>query len=525
MLRYLLWRLLGLAGLLVAIDSIGWLLGGGPGEALRGAHGHAFTLSARGLAGGLAGSAAAVSRAAPPWLRAIAAALVPIAAAGALALAVLRASARRSRRYARMRIDLYRTDRASAAALMSMYAALHRRLQRRWWIRLLEGQPSLALEVHHEPGREARRVWFAVTCPVGAERAVEAAIRGAYRNCRLVPVREEPIAPGVVLRLKKRFEFIRRAKLLDRFEQERSPPMDGLLTVMGACDGRALVQLAITPAPALLERIAGRMFRRREAELARPSAEQPRGRERSMLSQAELRGALEVQHRPLFYVDLRVVAATRDECQLIASELRAETAENPLVERGIAIRDRLLGRYRARIARGEGNPLPCLHKGVFAAPELAALWQLPSSDYSLVPLERGAAPVAPAPPGVFRPPDGPGILEDAFGPVSIHPEMRRQNVAVPGTVEQGKSSFLVASIAEDLRRDRCAVIVLDPKGDAADAALSAVPASRACTLLDLADPTCGFNPLAVDAPADVIADYVVGALKNLFTDVNPILLA
>ena len=39
-----------------------------------------------------------------------------------------------------------------------------------------------------------------------------------------------------------------------------------------------------------------------------------------------------------------------------------------------------------------------------------------------------------------------------------------------------------------------------------------------CTLLDLADPTCGFNPLAVDAPADVIADYVVGALKNLFTD-------
>ena len=73
---------------------------------------------------------------------------------------------------------------------------------------------------------------------------------------------------------------------------------------------------------------------------------------------------------------------------------------------------------------------------------------------------------------------------------------------------------------EDLKRERCAVILLDPKGDAAEAALSAVPPGRTCTLLDFADPTCGFNPLAVDAPADVIADYVVAALKNLFSDAD-----
>src|SRR5207248_1164265 len=47
-----------------------------------------------------------------------------------------------------------------------------------------------------------------------------------------------------------------------------------------------------------------------------------------------------------------------------------------------------------------------------------------------------------------------------------------------------------------------------------------VPPHRTCTLLDLAYPTCGFNPLAVNAPADVIADYVVAALKNLFTDAD-----
>ncbi len=62
--------------------------------------------------------------------------------------------------------------------------------------------------------------------------------------------------------------------------------------------------------------------------------------------------------------------------------------------------------------------------------------------------------------------------------------MRRQNTAVPGAVEQGKSSYLVATVAEDLRRERCCVIVLDPKGDAAEAAVSLVPPERVCTLLD-----------------------------------------
>ena len=126
--------------------------------------------------------------------------------------------------------------------------------------------------------------------------------------------------------------------------------------------------------------------------------------------------------------------------------------------------------------------------------------------------------MAPAPPAILRPADGVGTLRDALGPVSIHPAMRKQNTAVPGTVEQGKSSYLVATVAEDLRREHCAVIVLDPKGDAAEAAVSLVPEGRTCTLLDFSKPTCGFNPLAVDAPADVIADYVVAALKNLFDD-------
>jgi hypothetical protein len=326
--------------------------------------------------------------------------------------------------------------------------------------------------------------------------------------------------PPVLLRLRKQSEFIRRAKTLDRFEQERSPPVDRLLTTIAATGGRAMVQLSLTPAPGVFERLAAHAYRHREAEISRGRRRHAEIRDRSLLTDAELRGGLDVQHRPLFFTELRVLAASRTQCERIASELRAESAENRLVERGTAVRHGLLGLYRRRVQRGEGNALPSM-RAVFAATELAALWQLPSTDYATVPLRRDSVPIAPAPPGVFRPPAGEGMLRDAIGPVSIHPELRRQNTAVPGTVEQGKSSFLVATVAEDLRRERCAVILLDPKGDAADATLSVVPDERVCTLLDLSNPTCGFNPLAVDAPADVIADYVVGALKNLFTDANP----
>jgi hypothetical protein len=141
----------------------------------------------------------------------------------------------------------------------------------------------------------------------------------------------------------------------------------------------------------------------------------------------------------------------------------------------------MFGLYARRVRRGEGNPLPSIRKGVFAPAELAAIWQLPSVDYMTVPFARSGLPLAPASPAVLRPGDGRGTLRDSLGAVSIHEALRRQNTAVPGTVEQGKSSFLVATVAEDLRRERCAVIVLDPKGDAADAALSVVPIARTCT--------------------------------------------
>ncbi len=517
MLRFLLWRLFGVLAAIAAVELAVWLLAGGPGRALRGHTHTAFApLDPTAIVGALSSAVGELWQVLAPWSGP---AGVAPSLAGVLlvALVVVRLQARRRRRYVRLRVEPYRSDRASAEAVVAMYESLHKRLLQRWWRRLLWGQPTVALELHHA-GSQPTGSWLAICCPAPLSENVQAALRSAYPNCRVVPSTLTIGVAPTVLRLKKREDFVKRVKQLDRFEHEREPSIHRLITAMAACREPAFVQIAATPTPASFEHLARRLFRWHEARLSRQGIE--RAQRRSMVEEAELRGALEIQHRPLFFADLRIVGPSRRACEQIASELRAGEAENRLVERGTALRHGMLALYSRRVQRGEGNPLPSFRTGVFASTELAAMWQLPASDYALVPLARAALPLAPAPPAIHRPADGGGTLLDVYGPVSIHVDMRRQNTAVPGTVEQGKSSYLVATVGEDLARPRCAVIVLDPKGDAAEAALSLVPADRTCTLLDFALPTCGFNPLAVDAPADVIADYVVGALKNLFTDAD-----
>jgi hypothetical protein len=440
-----------------------------------------------------------------------AAVLVPMALT--LVIALSRLHARRRRRYVRLGVIPYRGDDPTVWAIVSMFETLHKRLLCRWWRRIFTGQPSIGLEIHCD-----QAAWLSLTCPVGLEPFVEAALRCAYPNCRLERETPSPGVPPCIVRLKKHRAFTKRAKRVDLFEHAYAPAVDRLITTMAACGSPVFVQLALTPTPALFEAHSKRVYKHHENRLSRGRKLSLPPLDRSMVEDAELKGGLDLQHRPLFFADIRVIAPSRGVCERIASELRAAGAENRLVERGTRIRHGLLALYTQRVLRGEGNSLPSLRKGVFASTELAAFWHMPSVGYSTFPFARNPLPLAPAPPAILRVREGMGTLRDANGSVSIHPAMRRQNTAVPGTVEQGKSSYLVATVAEDLRRERCAVIVLDPKGDAAEAAVSLVPSERTCTLLDFSHPTCGFNPLAVDAPADTIADYVVSALKHLFTD-------
>ena len=265
LLRFLLWRTFGLIALVVAGALTGWLLDGGLGAALRGggaaASGH---LTGEALARALGSALSAAWRWAP---------LAGVPAARSLALAIgltmgllggMRTRARSKRRYVRMRVRTYRTDTASAEAIVAMLEALHKRMLRRWWRRLLHGQPSIALEVHYAHGT----VWLALTLPAGSREMVEAALRTAYPNCRLDAESQPLSPPPTVLRLKKHGEFIKRAKVLDHFAHEREPAMNRLMTVMGAGGGEAFVQVAVTPrrccsstTPSVSTSVARRVYR------------------------------------------------------------------------------------------------------------------------------------------------------------------------------------------------------------------------------------------------------------------------
>ena len=165
MLRIVLWRLTGLLAFLAGLALIAWFIDGGPGKLLRGhANAGAFHLTALVIA---------VSREAEgiwgwtPALGLAPARLIPlVSVALATPVTVARINARRRRRYVRLRVEVYRADHADIEAAVAMFGAFHKRLLRRWWQRLLRGQPSLSLEVHHTRGSPPS-AWLAVSAPRG----------------------------------------------------------------------------------------------------------------------------------------------------------------------------------------------------------------------------------------------------------------------------------------------------------------------------------------------------------------------
>ena len=375
--------------------------------------------------------------------------------AGVAVAALASRSRRRGRAVVRLLIEPYRNDRAGGEALAATLTSLHA---------LLGPRRMLALEVHLDRRRGgAPLVWFAVLCPAGLERQVQAALRSSYPSVRLRPLRWTPAEPPAALNLHRRASPRSDEEPLER----SSPRIEALLAAMAAAGAPATLRLSVRPAGRAAERLCS-------------SPEQAIG--------------------PLFWAVPTVLARDAAGARAIASAL-CSGAPRLVARRGGA----------GEAARVRRSP-----RRLYRPAELAALWCLPAPEFGALPCLRSAVPLAPAPPGIDRPRDGGGLLRDEHGPVAIATAQRRQHTAVVGAVDQGKTSFLVASAKHDLRREDCALIVLDPKGDAANAVLSVVPRSRVCTVLDMAAPRAGFNPLAVDAPPDAIADQVVGALRGLF---------
>lgn len=424
-----------------------------------------------------------------------------------------RTVSRHRRRIVRVELIPFRADEATPEMVRRMLESWHQQMLERWRNRPLGGQAAIALETAMEPdgqgGFEGRIV---LALPHDMLGAVEGSLRACYPNCRLHERDEPPAAPDAIVRLKKREGFIQALNIPD----EEDPVItDAVLNAMAQVGAPCTVQIVLTPTPALFDWHARRRFRAREKKAVRA-----RGWDRtdpglgSELLARELEAGLAVQHRPLFFGEIRIGGPSRVACRAIGGVLRGETGgENRLHERHLSKPGRR-ELYAERIRRGWSNPLPSWRHGVYSSSELAGMWRLPSPGLTSVAVTRSAVPRVGAPPAISRTP-GIGIVRDERGPVGIMPQDKSDGLGLIGGQKTGKTSVLCQTVRVDAEDPNCALIVLMPKPGDARKALSTVPAWRTVHYLDFEAPELGINPLMAVGEAAMVADKVVDAFRDV----------
>jgi hypothetical protein len=457
-----------------------------------------------------------LARAAAPGLRLAERGLEAMLAIGFLFLMV-RWRARWQRRYARLWLVPFRADDATADEVRRLLEAWHQQLLERWYRRVLLGQRTIALEVAMADDTEGDRVaCLSIVCPEALVEGVEGSLLACYPDSRLAVSRQGLPPTSSMIRLKKRNHFV--WALRPTPEEGGRNFIDAVLIQMASVPGNAVVQYVLTPTPALFDRYARRRFRRAERRGQQGYVLDPAAPGlRSMVVGEELKGGLIVQHRPLFFADLRVAAASYEVCRAIAGTIRGMSAgENRLAERHM--RGWARGPvYAARLQAGVGNPCPSWRRGVLSSTEVAALWQLPSPGLKTVRVVRSALPRMVAPPEICRQP-GLALAHDERGPVGIRPEDKSDGLGLIGGQKTGKTSLLCRTVRADALDPDCALVVLMPKPGDAIKALSMVPRDRTVHYLDLDRPEIGFNPLLGDGDPSMIADRVVEAFRDVHAE-------
>ena len=437
-------------------------------------------------------------------------------AALALLLVGSRSVARHHRRYIRLWLLPFRADEAEPDEVRRLLESWHQQLLQRWYRRLAIGQPGIALEIVMAPDSEGdRAARLSVVCPEGMAEGIEGALLACYPDSRLL--RGGQALPPVqrVIRLKKRSAFVWALRTQTDGTDRNS--MDVLLTQMSSVPDTAIVQYALTPTPALFDSYSRSRFSslERSAESMRRFDPASPGL-RSEVFSAELQGGLSVQHRPLFFADVRVAATTLAGCRQIAGALRGGSgAENRLVER--TLRAPRAGLYMRRLRGGLGNPVPSWNRGVLSSTEIAALWQLPTPGLKVVRVARSPLPRILAPPEISRD-AGHALALDERGFVGIRPEDKSDGLGLIGGQKTGKTSLLCRTVRADALDPNCAMVVLMPKSGDAIKALSTVPQNRTVHFLDLEKPELGFNPLIGLGDPAMIADRVVEAFRDVHAE-------
>jgi len=451
-----------------------------------------------------------------------------LVAACALALVMAgRLRVRRRRRMQRLLVTPGRSSEASPAQIAGLIESLGSVTRERWWIRLLRGSPPLAtLELISgvKPGGGSeQRIGIAVPAGEGHLRALRGVLASRYPDATLTEVglgTSEALRGWLkeVVRLKKAKPFARALdRPLERSLQSAEPyqeaPSDALLSVMAETRERVLVQIVITPVPNHFQRAARDVSVQRRA----PAREAPAP---DAVQQREERASTDtVVFRPLSFCDIRVGAETYEAARHVAGAIEgsAEGGENHLRQRRPLLRRRL---YIERMARAESNPLPSWWRGVFSSLEIAALWQIPTAFAKNVALQRSNVPQLATPPEIHRPSDARRALAtDLRGDlVGLDPGAWKYGVQVIGAAGSGKTSLLASAGGARSCEPNTAVIVLDPKGELAEAVAEKVPSWRTVRYLNVAAPLFGMALETADrnlhAEAEIFSEAMVDVSRT-----------
>lgn len=433
-------------------------------------------------------------------------------------------------------LRLGRDDQASPYEISKVFDGIAGALRPGIVRRPLTGPPTLALKIVSEGG--ARSVRFLVQAPPVYHASIAARLRATYPDTRLIPIdaahadpftlssiaspwaavrallHRERVSPVAVdmLRVKKARRWVWALATTKDYEHSL---MESLVSVMHALTTPCVLELLLTPAPAVLERYTGHALRRRERRFMADGAFGPTepGVD-SVVAQKHIQGAVEGVGRAWWWFDMRVIVLRGQEpyARQVAGVIQETRGENYLRVRVMRLRRRL---YAWRSARGLPPLFPALWSGALSSAEVASLWHLPTLRLKGVPLRRISAREITATSAISRDPAH-AVMRDEHGPVGIHPCDRRKGWMLLGAAGAGKTAALaphVRSVGED---DERAVIVIDPKEDFARLCLSLIPPRRRLYYLDLGAPRYGLNILtAGHLTPEIRADIFIDVIREL----------
>jgi hypothetical protein len=400
-----------------------------------------------------------------------------------------------------------------------LWMALHA-LLRPWWRRLISGQPRLAWEICGRPEEIEITIWVPRIVPPGlVERAVEVAFPGA----RTELVSDDPMRLLPELGIAEVCELaLAEAEWYPLGEAPGDDPLGLVLaSLAGLGDGeQAAVQVVAEPVTSR-HRLRLRRAARALRAGTRPGVRSWRaGKGRQAHRPApdpslenDVRAILAKSSAPLWHCVVRVGVASTNREQA-RGRIHALAGAYALFEgrngfRRRSSRDGIGSMVRRRLTR------PYL----LSAPELASVATLPAAG-AVPGLERAGARTVPPPRALPVAGKMLGVADHSSIPrsVAISVEDARHHLHVIGETGTGKSTFLANLVLADAAAGRSA-IVIDPKGDLAEAILERLPAGaeeRTCVLdPDDRDWAVGLNVLAGD-DTDLVVDHVLGVFKRIY---------